>query len=153
MSNGVFVSKLGLCFLPFYPDLPGSGPVPFIPRSPHFPTLFTYAVLGSGWQECGLNLGPVWPVGVVAHLVWGAGGRALVIWGNAVRGYAGSLVSCKSETKQKSPSIILSTVSSVAIDPKDGMGSGRRVGEVGSSYGFWVKPKRSPRAPLSKIRT
>lgn len=44
--------------------------MPFIPRSPHFPSLFTYDVLGSGWQECGLNPGPEWSVGIVAHLVW-----------------------------------------------------------------------------------
>lgn len=79
MLNGVFVSKLGLCFSPFYPNLtselflPVSGPGPFIPRSPHFPSLFTYNVLGSGWQECGLNPGPGWSVGVVAHLGCGAG--------------------------------------------------------------------------------
>lgn len=75
--------------------------MPFIPRSPHCPSLFTYDVLGSGWQECGLNPGPEWSVGVVAHLVWGAGGWALVIWENAVSGFAGSLVGWKLQKQNK----------------------------------------------------
>lgn len=129
--------------------------MPFIPRSPHFPSLFTYDVLGSGWQECGLNPGPEWSAGVVAHLVWvlGVGHGNLGKCSQWVCWKFGLLEAAKKNTKNKSLSIILFTVSSVAICQKEGMGYGRQVGKAGSRYSFWVKPTRSPQAPLSKIRT
>lgn len=59
-----FISKLRLVFSSSHPHetsqffLPVAGPVPFIPKSPRFPSLFIRAVLGRGWQECSVNPGP-----------------------------------------------------------------------------------------------
>lgn len=94
-------------------------------------------------------------MGVVAHLgvgCWGLGIGNLGKCSQWVCWKFGLLEAAK--TKQnKSLSIILFTVSSVAIRQKEGMGYGRQVGKAGSRYSFWVKPTRSPQAPLSKIRT
>lgn len=129
--------------------LPVSGPVPFLPRSPHFPSLFTRDVSGSGWQECGLNPGPACPAGVVAHLVQGAGCQALGIWGHALSRFAGSLVSCKKKKKKSLKHNFVHSFFRGSV-PAGRHGHGRPVGREGSRYSFQVRPTRSLLAPSPK---
>lgn len=105
MLNSVFASKLGLfCFpLPTEFDIRILSSCVIHPRSPRFPSLFTQRCLRSGWREYGLDPGPVYSAGVVAHLVRGAGCQALVIWGNAVSRFSGKFGKLRKQSKTKKP--------------------------------------------------
>lgn len=117
--------------------LPVAGPVSFIPKSPRFPSLFTQAVLGRGWQEHSLNPGPAcstrslptwYGLPGVGH--WSFGEMQSV-------GFLGSLVSCKNKTKQLQYNVH-SFFRSFTSDGRNGLWQSG--GKRGSRYSFWGRP-------------